>query len=154
MYLSPTYPTLSQTEKDEISPRAIFHLAKSVWCVYLVRAMVAHSEPVRSRGDIKPCGSMVLPTTTCVSAGGRRAAPARDRARHARGINAPEHSSHQCLRGPAIVAGLARKRAPNEQRPSHAAAPAPTSVALAPSYEGSHRGRASGLIRDVSFEAS
>lgn len=150
----PALAPLPVNASDRISLRAIIDLASSRRSAYKGRAMVAHSEPVRSRGDLKPCGRMVLPTTTCVSAGGRRAAPARDRARHARGINAPEHSSHQCLRGPASVAGLADRRAPNEQRPSHAAAPATTPVAVAPSDEGSHRGRTNGLVRDVSFEAS
>lgn len=142
------------SQTDKLSPRAIVYLACEAGEPYSDLAMVAHSEPVRSRGDLKPCGRMVLPTTTCVSAGGRRAAPARDRAQHARGINAPEHSSHQCLRGPAVVAGLADRRAPNEQRPSHAAAPATTSVAMAPSDEGDHRGGASGFVRDVSSETS
>jgi len=41
--------------------------------------------------------------------GERRAAPARDRARQARGTNAPEQCSQQCLRGPAIRRRSGRK---------------------------------------------
>jgi hypothetical protein len=117
-------------------------------------AMVAQTEPVRSWGENKPCGNVLFPTTTCVSRGGRRAAPARDRARHARGTNAPEHSSHQCRRGPTSVVGLADRRAPNEQGPSHAAAPATHPISMASSDEGSHCGWKGGLVRDVSHEAS
>jgi hypothetical protein len=121
---------------------------------YVGLAMVAHKEPVLSWGDIKPCKEIVSLIITCVSAGGLRAAPVRDRARHARGINAPELSSHLCLRGPANVAGLAERRAPNEQGPSHAAAPAAHPVTMADLDEGSHCGRKGGFVRDVSDEAS
>lgn len=138
---------------DWISLRVIFDLVSGNWRTYIGGAMVAHSETVESRGNLTPCGGIVPPTTTCVSAGGRRAAPARDRARHARGPNAPEHSSQKCLRGPAVVAGLAQRRAPSELRPSHAAAPTANPFQMASSHEGSYCDRAGSFFRHVSFEA-
>lgn len=112
--------------------------------------MVAHTEPVRSWGE-KPCGEIVFPTTTCVSAGGGAPRPP------GTGRGKPEVQTlrnsalNSAYGGRQFVAGLADRRAINEPSSSHAAAPtASSSFALAPSDEGCHRDRAGCFFREVS----
>ena len=112
--------------------------------------MVAHTEPVRSWGH-KPCGEIRSPTTTCVSGGGGAPRPP------GTGRGEPEV---QTLRNSALeqaygrrhlCAGEAERRATNEQTPTHAAASHPGTFALAPSYEGDHRGGSGTGLREAFF---
>jgi len=110
--------------------------------------MVAHPEPVRSWGH-KPCGGVTPPTTTCVSGGWRRAAPARDRARQPRGKTLRNSALELAYGRRQLSAGVAERSATNEQRPSHAAASAAEPVALAPSFEGGHSDWPGGVFRQA-----
>lgn len=133
---------------DKLSPGVIIHLENLRGLCFYVPAMVAHTEPVRSWGH-KPCGSEMLSTTTCVSGGWRRAAPARDRARQPRGKTLRNCALEQAYGRRQIPAGVAERSATNEQRPSHAAASAAEAVALAPSHEGGHSDWPGGFVRQA-----
>lgn len=110
--------------------------------------MVAHTEPVRSWGQ-KPCGKFAFPTTTCVSAGGGAAPRPPGTGRGNPEVQTLRNSALELAYGRRqLLAGVADRRATNEQVPSHAAASTAGPFALAPSSEGDHRGRASGIVRD------
>lgn len=115
--------------------------------------MVAQTELVRSWGS-KPCGGLVLPITTCVSAGGGAPRPP------GTGRGMPEV---QTLRNSAlnltdgsqqIFAGVVKWRATNEPRPSYAAAPAAFPVQMDPSLEGDRCGRTGGVLCEMDFPLS
>ena len=116
--------------------------------------MVAHTEPVKSWGQ-KPCGEIVSPTTTCVSAAGSGAPRPPGTGRGDPEVQTLRNSAlNSAYGGRQIVAGRAERRVPNELLPSYAAAPATSSLALATSHEGGYRDRAGGVIPNVSFSHS
>lgn len=113
--------------------------------------MVAHTEPVRSWGP-KPCGEIVSSTTTCVSAGGGAAPRPPGTGRGKPEVQTLRNSAlEQAYGGRHFFAGVAERRATNEQIPSHAAASAAGTVSMAPSFEGDYRGGSGGGLRETLF---
>lgn len=111
--------------------------------------MVAHTEPVKSRGD-KPCGKLSFSTTTCVSAGGGAAPRPPGTGRGKPEVQTLRNSALKQAYGRRhISAGVAGRRASNEQRPSYAAASHSGTFAMAPSSEGSDRRWASSGFRET-----
>ena len=112
--------------------------------------MVAHTAPVKSWGH-KPCGGIVLPTTTSVAEGsGAPRPPGTGRGNPE--VQTLRNSALEQAYGGRNFADLAERRAKNEQRPSHAAASAPWPFTMDPSDEGDRRDRADGVFRDVSYQ--
>jgi len=137
--------------RDEISPVAIFHLALLPRPCLNGPAMVAHDEPVRSRG-LWPCGRIILPTTTCVSAGGGCAPRPPGTGRGTPEVQTFRNIAFKLAYGRRqIRVGVAERKATNELRPSHAAASAARTLAMAPSYEGNYCGGSGGFVRETSL---
>jgi hypothetical protein len=134
-------PPKTRVEK---SPVAIFYLERIANRCYRSRAMIAHTEPVRSWG-FEPCGRLVLPTITCVSAGGGAAPRPSGNGRGNPEVITFLNSALDRTDGGRQFAGLVQRRAFNEQRPSPATAPSASPVSMAHPHEGDHRTRAIGI---------
>lgn len=133
-------------QEDQLSRTAIIDLAMGSSVCFNDAAMVAHDEPVNSR-SLWLCGRLILPTTTCVSAGGGCAPRPPGTGRGNPEVQTLRNFAFRLAYGRRqILAGVAERKATNELRPSHAAASAPRPLAMAPSDEGNHCGRTGGFV--------
>lgn len=108
--------------------------------------MVAHTKPVISWG-LRPCGEF-SPTTTCVSGAGGRAPRPPGTGRGKPEVQTLRNSALKLAYGRRqIFAGVAKRRAPNEQRPLYAAAPTAETIALAYFNASNYRDWSGGVIR-------
>ena len=110
--------------------------------------MVAHTESVKGWG-LEPCGRRSLPITTCLSAGeGDGVAPRPPgTGRGDPGVKTLLNSALKRAYGGRQIAGLAKRRANNEQLPPPAAAPPASPIAMGPSDEGYYCGWSGGVGR-------